>query len=147
MKDPKLHLGLNVNEGRASRTMNLSDGGGRPTWVNLNLRDVESGGYLAFCQRLRAGARPPGRVRQISAAAAIPDLQAPARGYDGADGALGQGRHRRLHTSARRYVPAYPEELAGLAEPWALPAVASLRLSALVKCLQDKAASRTTSIS
>ncbi len=52
MKDPKLLVGLNVNDERTSLTMHRSDGGGRPTWVKWDLCDVESGGYLAFCQRV-----------------------------------------------------------------------------------------------
>ncbi len=52
MKDPKVLLGLNISGERVSLTMNRSDGGGRPTWVNWELEKVESGGYLAFCQRV-----------------------------------------------------------------------------------------------
>ena len=52
MKDPILHLGLTVNGDRVSLTMTRSDGGGIPSYANWDLRDVESEGYLALCQRI-----------------------------------------------------------------------------------------------
>lgn len=52
MLDPKLLLGLSVNDGQPMLTMHRSDGGGRPAWVNWDFRNVELGGYLAFCQRV-----------------------------------------------------------------------------------------------
>jgi hypothetical protein len=106
MKDPKLHLGLNVNDGRISLTLNRSDGGGRPTWVNWDLREVESGGYLALCQRIGDGALRMLATAHPAEFAKHPLLMPPKNAADDPYSVVTSLIHRSLRQKTTAYIAA-----------------------------------------
>jgi hypothetical protein len=65
IEEPKIHVALSINGGRVTLMVSRSDGGGLPSRLNRDLRDIEHEGYLALCQRvgtavtrMLAGAHP-----------------------------------------------------------------------------------------
>jgi hypothetical protein len=52
IEDPKIHVALAVNGERVTLMVSRSDGGGLPSRMNWDLREIESEGYLALCQRV-----------------------------------------------------------------------------------------------
>jgi hypothetical protein len=106
MEDPKLHLGINVNDGRISLTMHRSDGGGRPAWVNWDLREVESGGYLAFCQRIGDIALRMLATAHPAKFAEYPLLMPPKNAADDPYSVVTSLIHRSLRQKTTAYVAA-----------------------------------------
>jgi hypothetical protein len=65
IEEPKIHTALAVNGERVTLMVSRSDGGGLPSRMNWDLRDIESEGYLVICHRvgdtvtrMLAGAHP-----------------------------------------------------------------------------------------
>lgn len=116
MKDPKVHIGLNGNAERISLTMNRSDGGGRPTWINWDFREVESGGYLAFCQRIGDIALRMLATAHPAEFAKHPLLVPPANAADDPYSVVTSLIHRSLRQKTTTYIAAIDAIFVGDAE-------------------------------